>query len=109
MSKDRPEAGCFERNVRTVEILVDSATAAPAAAAGEPWQHYDLGHGHRSCTFFEQCRRQPVFCRSSASDRAGQAPHRADTGVRTSPGGVTATAVLIGVVLPHRPRKHRGR
>ncbi|WTF17792.1 site-specific integrase [Streptomyces sp. NBC_00566] len=32
------------------------------------------------------CRRQPACCRSSTSDRAGQAPHRADIGVRTGPG-----------------------
>ncbi|WP_233444703.1 hypothetical protein [Streptacidiphilus albus] len=28
-----------------------------AAAAGEPWQHYDLGHGYCGYTFFEQCQR----------------------------------------------------
>jgi hypothetical protein len=27
-----------------------------AAAAGEPWQHYDLGHGYCAYTFFEQCQ-----------------------------------------------------
>ena len=25
------------------------------AATGKPWQHYDLGHGYCSYTFFEQC------------------------------------------------------
>ncbi|MFJ7280532.1 tyrosine-type recombinase/integrase [Kitasatospora sp. NPDC098663] len=54
------DAGYFSRNMRTVEVLVDrdavaSGAAAAAAAAGEPWQHYDLGHGYCTYTFFEQC------------------------------------------------------
>jgi len=49
-------AGYFSRNMRTVEVLVDrDAVASGAAAAGEPWQHYDLGHGYCTYTFFEQC------------------------------------------------------
>ena len=44
------------RNVRTIEVLVDrDAVAAGQAAAGESWHYYDLGHGHCSYTFFEQC------------------------------------------------------
>ena len=51
------DAGYFERNVRTIEVLIDrDAVAAGQAAAGEPWQHYDLGHGLCSYTFFEQCQ-----------------------------------------------------
>jgi integrase len=50
------DAGYFSRNVRTIEVLVDrDAVASGAAASGEPWQHYDLGHGYCSYTFFEQC------------------------------------------------------
>ena len=50
------DAGYFSRNVRTIEVLVNRDTAASgAAAAGEPWQHYDLGHGYCTYTFFEQC------------------------------------------------------
>jgi len=50
------DAGYFERNVRTIEVLLDrDAVTAGAAATGEPWQHYDLGHGLCSYTFFEQC------------------------------------------------------
>jgi hypothetical protein len=50
------DAGYFSRNVRTIEVLVDrDAVASGAAATGEPWQHYDLGHGYCSYTFFEQC------------------------------------------------------
>ena len=51
------DAGYFERNVRTIEVLIDrDAIASGQAEAGEPWQHYDLGHGLCSYTFFEQCQ-----------------------------------------------------
>jgi integrase len=50
------DAGYFERNVRTIEVLLDrDAVTSGEAAAGEPWQYYDLGHGLCSYTFFEQC------------------------------------------------------
>ena len=50
------EAGYFARNVRTIEVLLDrDAVTSGAGAAGEPWQHYDLGHGYCTYTFFEQC------------------------------------------------------
>lgn len=50
------DAGYFARNVRTIEVLLDrDAVASGAAADGQPWQHYDLGHGYCSYTFFEQC------------------------------------------------------
>jgi hypothetical protein len=50
------DAGYFERNVRTIEVLIDrDAVTAGAAATGEPWQYYDLGHGFCNYTFFEQC------------------------------------------------------
>ena len=50
------DAGYFSRNVRTIKVLVDrDAVASGAAASGEPWQHYDLGHGYCTYTFFEQC------------------------------------------------------
>jgi integrase len=50
------DAGYFARNVRTVEVLIDrDVVQAGTAASGQPWQHYDLGHGYCSYTFFEQC------------------------------------------------------
>ncbi|MGW7730878.1 hypothetical protein [Streptomyces canus] len=46
LAKAYSEAGYFARNVRTIEVLVDrDAVASGAAATGEPWQYYDLGHG----------------------------------------------------------------
>ena len=39
-----------------IEVLIDrEAVLSGAAAAGEPWQHYDIGHGYCSYTVFEQC------------------------------------------------------
>ena len=56
LAKAYGDAGYFARNVRTVEVLIDrDAVASGSAAAGEPWQHYDLGHGYCTYTFFEQC------------------------------------------------------
>ncbi|MET8878782.1 tyrosine-type recombinase/integrase [Nocardia sp. NPDC004604] len=50
------DAGYFARNVRTIEVLVDrDAVTSGAAAAGEPWQYFDLGHGFCTYSFFEQC------------------------------------------------------
>ena len=56
LAKAYSDAGYFARNVRTIEVLVDrDAVTSGAAAAGEPWQYYDMGHGYCTYTFFEQC------------------------------------------------------
>jgi integrase len=56
LTKAYTEAGYFARNMRTIEVLIDrDAVTSGAAADGEPWQHYDLGHGWCTYTFFEQC------------------------------------------------------
>jgi integrase len=56
LAKAYTEAGYFARNIRTIEVLLDrEAVTSGAAAGGEPWQYYDLGHGLCSYTFFEQC------------------------------------------------------
>ncbi|MFD5919598.1 tyrosine-type recombinase/integrase [Kitasatospora sp. NPDC058201] len=58
------DAGYLARNVRTIEVLVDrDAVASGAAAAGEPWQYYDLGHGWCTHTFFEQCQHHMACAR----------------------------------------------
>ncbi|WP_411130391.1 tyrosine-type recombinase/integrase [Streptomyces sp. x-19] len=64
LSKAYSEAGYFERNVRTIEVLVDrDAVTSGAATTGEPWQHYDLGHGYCTYTFFEQCQHRMACAR----------------------------------------------
>jgi hypothetical protein len=64
------DAGYFSRNVRTIEVLIDrDAVTSGAAAAGEPWQHYDLGHGYCTYTFFGQCPHR-MACAPKDSSRA---------------------------------------
>jgi integrase len=64
LAKAYQDAGYFARNVRTIEVLLDrDAVTAGAAAAGQPWQHYDLGHGWCSYTFFEQCQHRMACAR----------------------------------------------
>ncbi|WP_229882595.1 tyrosine-type recombinase/integrase, partial [Streptomyces alanosinicus] len=58
------EAGYFSRNLRTIEVLVDrDAVTSGAATGGEPWQHYDLGHGYCTYSFFEQCQHRMACAR----------------------------------------------
>ncbi len=58
------EAGYFSRNLRTIEVLVDrDAVTTGAAADGTPWQHYDLGHGYCTYSFFEQCQNRMACAR----------------------------------------------
>jgi hypothetical protein len=56
LAKAYSDAGYFARNVRTIEVLVDrDAVTSGAAASGQPWQYYDLGHVYCTYSFFEQC------------------------------------------------------
>jgi len=56
LAKAYADAGYFARNVRTLEVLLDrDAVHSGAAARGDPWQYYDLGHGYCTFNFFEQC------------------------------------------------------
>jgi hypothetical protein len=56
LTKAYADAGYFARNVRTIEVLIDRETVQSGAAAdGAPWQYFDLGHGHCTYSFFEQC------------------------------------------------------
>lgn len=49
-------AGYFERNVRTIEVLIDQAARRNSGDGhAEPWQYYDLGHGYCTYDFFDQC------------------------------------------------------
>jgi len=64
LSKAYTEAGYFARNIRTIEVLIDrDAVTAGAPGEGHPWQHYDLGHGYCSYSFFEQCQHRMACAR----------------------------------------------
>jgi integrase len=56
LTKAYTDAGYFARNIRAIAVLVDrDAVQSGAAATGTPWQHFDVGHGHCTYNFFEQC------------------------------------------------------
>ena len=56
LTKAYRDAGYFDRNVRMIEVLLDQdAIQSGAAANGEPWKYYDLGHGYCTYDFFDQC------------------------------------------------------
>ena len=64
LSRAYNDAGYFARNLRTIEVLIDRAAVTSGRAGhGEPWQHYDLGHGYCSYTFFEQCQHRMACAR----------------------------------------------
>ncbi len=63
LAKAYADAGYFERNVRAVEVLIDQDTIKQAAAEGEPWRFYDLGHGLCSYEFFDQCAHRMACAR----------------------------------------------
>ena len=57
LAKSYQDADYFKRNTRSVEVLIDQdAVKTGAAAAGEPWMFYDLGHGYCTYDFFDQCK-----------------------------------------------------
>ena len=56
LAKAYADADYFNRNLRTMSVLVDQeAVTSGAAAQGQPWKYYDLGHGYCSYDFFDQC------------------------------------------------------
>jgi hypothetical protein len=56
LSRAYTAADYFARNVRTIQILVDQeAISSGAAATGQPWKFFDLGHGYCAYEFFDQC------------------------------------------------------
>src|SRR6266498_3494672 len=56
LAKSYSDAEYFKRNLRHIAVLVDQeAIKSGAAASGEAWKFYDLGHGYCAYDFFEQC------------------------------------------------------
>ncbi|MUG93082.1 tyrosine-type recombinase/integrase [Scytonema sp. UIC 10036] len=57
LAKSYQDAEYFKRNIRTIEVLIDQdAVKSGAAANGEPWMFYDLGHGYCTYDFFDSCQ-----------------------------------------------------
>lgn len=55
LAKSYRDAGYFDRNIRTVDVLIDQDAIKSGAAANQPWLFYDLGHGFCTNDFFDQC------------------------------------------------------
>jgi hypothetical protein len=66
VAKSYEKAGYFARNVRTIEVLIDQdVIKSGAAAAGEPWRFFDLGHGYCLYEFFDACPHRMACARCS--------------------------------------------
>jgi hypothetical protein len=58
------KAGYLEQNLATVEVLLDQeAVRSGAAARGEPWKYYDLGHGYCLNDFWAECKHRMACAR----------------------------------------------
>ena len=75
LAKAYADAGYFARNVRSIEVLVDrEGVQNGAAASGQAWQYYDLGHGFCTYSFFEQCPHRMACARLLPAERLEQRP-----------------------------------
>ncbi|MEW6233540.1 MAG: tyrosine-type recombinase/integrase [Chloroflexota bacterium] len=76
LAKAYADAGYLARNIRAIEVLIDrDAVRTAAAAHGEPWRYYDLGHCFCTYEFFDQCPHRMAcarcdFCIPKESNRA---------------------------------------
>ena len=56
LARQVAKAGYLEQNLATIEVLLDQeAVLSGAAARGECWKYYDLGHGYCTNPFWAQC------------------------------------------------------
>ena len=66
LARSFDRAGYFERNVRTIEVLIDQeAQRNRGDGPAEPWQYYDLGHGYCTYDFFDQCAHRMACAKCS--------------------------------------------
>lgn len=55
LARSYTDAAYFQRNLRTIEVLIDQEVVRSGKADSEPWRFYDLGHGYCTYDFFDQC------------------------------------------------------
>jgi hypothetical protein len=55
LSRAYTDAQYFQRNLRTIDVLINQDAVRRGVAAGESWRFYDLGHGYCTYDFFDQC------------------------------------------------------
>jgi integrase len=65
-AKSYAEAGYLDQNQRLINVLIDQeAVRSGAAHRGEAWRYYDVGHGHCTYDFFDQCAHRLACARCS--------------------------------------------
>jgi hypothetical protein len=58
------QTGYLEQNLATIEVLLNQdAVLSGAAARGEVWKYYDLGHGYCTNTFWAECKHRMACAR----------------------------------------------
>lgn len=55
LSRAYTDAQYFQRNLRTIDVLIDQDAVRAGVAGGDAWRFYDLGHGYCTYDFFDQC------------------------------------------------------
>lgn len=55
LARSYSDAEYFQRNLRTIDVLIDQDVVRAGTAQNEPWRFYDLGHGYCTYDFFDQC------------------------------------------------------
>jgi integrase len=64
LASDVAKANYLEQNLATVSVLLDQeAVLSGAAARGEAWKYYDLGHGFCTNAFWAQCAHRMACAR----------------------------------------------
>jgi hypothetical protein len=58
------QAGYLDQNLATIEVLLNQeAVLSGAAARGEVWKYYDLGHGYCTNSFWAACKHRMACAR----------------------------------------------
>jgi integrase len=65
LSKAYNEAGYFERNLRSINVLIDQDAVRKHLPEGDAWKYYDLGHGYCTYDFFDQCQHRMACAKCS--------------------------------------------
>ncbi len=65
LSKAYNDAGYFERNLRSVNVLIDQDAVRKHVPDGDAWKFYDLGHGYCTYDFFDQCQHRMACAKCS--------------------------------------------
>ena len=65
LSKAYNEAGYFERNLRSISVLIDQDAVRKHLPDGNTWKFYDLGHGYCTYDFFDQCQHRMACAKCS--------------------------------------------